>query len=228
MFFSWIQKAVPSRARQWISKRVLLINKSMSTRKKRVEHFLNIYLEADGLFMIRMIANNTSDYVATDVIHHLWCQHAEKYDRLFPDESHCTDLSIACVFEHKTKPANQIEVSHNRGENFSRDAMDNINTNVVQYKTKSSFMSEENRFPTASRYNAEQASSTYANVNTGATKKRYDEYSRINSTDNLARNDTQAFPMSELVEDGTSSKAAQAKRRESMPKQAKKSDFSEV
>ena len=34
--------------------------------------------------MIRMIANNTSDYVATDLIHHLWCQHADNYDKLFP------------------------------------------------------------------------------------------------------------------------------------------------
>ena len=65
--------------------------------------YKNFKLKLKGLFMIRMKANNTSDYVATDVIHHLWCQHAEKYDRLFPGESHCTDLSIPCVFEHKAK-----------------------------------------------------------------------------------------------------------------------------
>ena len=74
MFFSWLQKAVPSKARKWISKRVNLINRTMSTKKVRLEHFLGKYLEADGLFMIRMIANNTSDYVATDVIHNLWCK----------------------------------------------------------------------------------------------------------------------------------------------------------
>jgi hypothetical protein len=56
MFFSWLQKAVPSKARKWISKRVNLINRTMSTKKIRLEHFLGKYLEADGLFMIRMIA----------------------------------------------------------------------------------------------------------------------------------------------------------------------------
>lgn len=74
MFFSWLQKAVPSKAKKWISKRVNLINRTMSSKKIRLEHFLGKYLEADGLFMIRMIANNTSDYVATDVIHNLWCK----------------------------------------------------------------------------------------------------------------------------------------------------------
>ena len=40
-------------------------------KQNRLKHFLDIYLEQDGIFMIRMIANNTSDYVATDLIHHL-------------------------------------------------------------------------------------------------------------------------------------------------------------
>lgn len=51
--------------------------------------------------MIRMIANNTSDYVATDLIHHLWCQHHEKYGTLFPDEPH--QSKTACEFKHEKK-----------------------------------------------------------------------------------------------------------------------------
>ena len=51
--------------------------------------------------MIRMIANNTSDYVATDLIHQLWCQHHEKYGALFPDEPHHS--KTPCVFEHEKK-----------------------------------------------------------------------------------------------------------------------------
>lgn len=49
--------------------------------------------------MIRMIANNTSDYVATDLIHQLWCQHDEKYGFLFPNEPHANSKR-ACLFNH--------------------------------------------------------------------------------------------------------------------------------
>ncbi len=57
--------------------------------------------------MIRMIANNTSDYVATDLIHHLWCQHHEKYGTLFPDEPH--QSKTPCNFEHKKIEKKQDE-----------------------------------------------------------------------------------------------------------------------
>ena len=65
--------------------------------------YKNFKLKLKGLFMIRMIANNTSDYVATDVIHNLFCQHAEKYDRLFPDESHHIPGGKPCKFKHTKK-----------------------------------------------------------------------------------------------------------------------------
>lgn len=48
--------------------------------------------------MIRMIGNNTSDYVATDLIRNLWCQHDEKYGHLFPDEPH--NSHKPCTFNH--------------------------------------------------------------------------------------------------------------------------------
>ncbi len=51
--------------------------------------------------MLRMIANNTSDYVATDLIHHLWCQHDEKYGYLFLDEPH--QSKTPCLFKHCKK-----------------------------------------------------------------------------------------------------------------------------
>lgn len=51
--------------------------------------------------MIRMIANNTSDYVATDLIHQLWCQHDEKYGFLFPNEPHANSKR-ACLFNHSS------------------------------------------------------------------------------------------------------------------------------
>ncbi len=51
--------------------------------------------------MLRMIANNTSDYVATDLVHQLWCQHHEKYGFLFLDEPH--QSKTACSFKHFEK-----------------------------------------------------------------------------------------------------------------------------
>ena len=98
--FVWISRSVPSKANKWISKRVYLINQSIKVRQNRLKHFLDIYLEQDGIFMIRMIANNTSDYVATDLIHHLWCQHADNYDKLFPRDPHNIP-DIPCPFEHR-------------------------------------------------------------------------------------------------------------------------------
>lgn len=67
----WIRRCLPSKANAWIARRVLLINQSIKVRKNRLKHFMETYLEPDGIFMIRMIANNTSDYVATDLIHHV-------------------------------------------------------------------------------------------------------------------------------------------------------------
>lgn len=71
--------------------------------------------------MIRMIANNTSDYVATDLIQHLWCQHHEKYGALFPDEPH--QSKMPCVFVHSdamkeknslNQPVQQIQAPNPR------------------------------------------------------------------------------------------------------------------
>lgn len=104
----WIGRSLPNKSYKWVSRRVSLINKSAKIGKKRLDHFLKIYLESDGIFMIRMIANNTSDYVAFDLIKHLWCQHAELYDFKFPEEPH-NYPDIPCEFKHKPKEAASSE-----------------------------------------------------------------------------------------------------------------------
>ncbi len=100
--FVWMMRCLPKRANKWIQRRVILINQSIKVRQNRLKHFLEHYLESDGIFMIRMIANNTSDYVATDLIHNLWCQHAENYDQLFPNDPH-NIADIPCMFQHSHK-----------------------------------------------------------------------------------------------------------------------------
>lgn len=128
----WIRRCVPSKANKWIERRVSLINRSILIRKNRLDHFIATYLEPDGIFMIRMIANNTSDFVATDLIHNLWCQHADNYDRFFQDDPHTVDTT-SCVFEHKIKdekprfdgnpPKNQ-STSFNQEEELNRSNAD--------------------------------------------------------------------------------------------------------
>lgn len=51
--------------------------------------------------MLRLIANNASDYVATDLIHQLWCQHHEKYGHQFPEEPHKSSHFNPCTFVHQ-------------------------------------------------------------------------------------------------------------------------------
>lgn len=110
----WIRRCLPSKSRQWIKRRISLISKSILIRKKRLDHFIETYLEPDGIFMIRMIANNTSDFVATDLVHHLWCQHADNYDQCFQDDPHNVDDSF-CQFEHKKKdkPKHNVRIDDN-------------------------------------------------------------------------------------------------------------------
>jgi hypothetical protein len=117
----WAQRSLPSRACKWIQRRVSLINQSIKVRQNRLNHFLDHYLEADGIFMIRMIANNTSDYVATDLIHNLWCKHAENYDQLFPNDPHNLP-DVPCVFEHRKKPNKQQQQQAHVEECDSCDA----------------------------------------------------------------------------------------------------------
>jgi hypothetical protein len=55
--------------------------------------------------MIRMIANNTSDYVAIDLIHHLWCQHDETYGKQYPKWlPHMYVDDFVCLYKHKNPP----------------------------------------------------------------------------------------------------------------------------
>ena len=55
-----------------------------------------------GIFIIRMIGENSGDYVATDLIHKMWCQHNDKYGDMFPQEPHIAINSpFICQFTTK-------------------------------------------------------------------------------------------------------------------------------
>jgi hypothetical protein len=79
--FKWIYKCLPTKSSGWITRRVKLIDENIDENKdsKCLSHFINTYLEPDGIFMLQIIANNASDFVATDVIKRLWKKHIDKY-----------------------------------------------------------------------------------------------------------------------------------------------------
>ena len=155
----WINiNSLPIKANNWAIRRINLFNEHVKQRKvpTRLDHFLNYYLEQDGelkemfkikilfglkhwilekgIFMIRMIANNTSDYVATDLIHQLWCQHDEKYGEQFFNEPH--QSTVKCTFEHTKKDEattmdrqnSQLSQRHNLNAHFFKRQESLFNT----------------------------------------------------------------------------------------------------
>jgi innexin len=90
-FFIWLSRSLPLKSTNWISRRISLslnLSKSPSMQeinqqKRILDHFINVYLEPDGLFLVRLISINTNDYVATDLIHKLWIKHLSSYKNKF-------------------------------------------------------------------------------------------------------------------------------------------------
>jgi hypothetical protein len=87
----WITRCFPSRSSRWITQRIILFNSifkssEIQNSSKKLQHFIEEYLEPDGIFMIRMIANNASDFVATDLIKELWKRHYKNYKTKFINE----------------------------------------------------------------------------------------------------------------------------------------------
>ena len=138
----WTRRSVPVKANRWIKRRIDLFNDNVKQKlvKNRLKHFLEVYLEPDGIFMIRMISNNTSDYVATDLIHHLWCLHDDKYGHLFMNneihEPH--NSKMQCLYEHKKKINNDDNIQ-TEIPSINRGITSNTNSN-----TESNFITFEN------------------------------------------------------------------------------------
>ena len=124
-----------------------------------------------------------------------------------------------------TKPS--LIESHNHdhpNRDFPREAFD---TYPNAHRKNSMYVREENRFP-INRLTPEITISNYSNVNNdnNTIRKRYDEYSKINSSDNL-NNRPDSLQLTEMAnEEETGAKPG--RKRESLAKTSKKNDFSEV
>ncbi|CAF0757985.1 unnamed protein product [Adineta steineri] len=74
-FFIWLYTISPKNRRAFIltrlhSKKYPLTNETRDIENIRI--FADDYLEADGFFMLTLIKENSSDFVASEVIHHLY------------------------------------------------------------------------------------------------------------------------------------------------------------
>jgi hypothetical protein len=61
--------------------------------KEIIEHFVHEYLESDGLFILRVLSSNTSDFVCTELIQELWKYYRKqrKFNRSSGDEENEDD-----------------------------------------------------------------------------------------------------------------------------------------
>ena len=74
-FLLWLSAITPRNRRTFIHKR--LHSKGYNLRhqledRANIAAFTNDYLEADGFFIVTLIKENTSDYVAAEIIHRLY------------------------------------------------------------------------------------------------------------------------------------------------------------
>jgi hypothetical protein len=97
----WIASSVytPYQMR-WVKSRLIAMDKvqSKGANKEKIEKFVNVYLRRDGLFILRMVAKNSSDMISAQLLGGLWehfKDNMKSVERLSSkDEAVLTDLNI--------------------------------------------------------------------------------------------------------------------------------------
>ncbi|CAF4478545.1 unnamed protein product, partial [Rotaria magnacalcarata] len=76
---AWVTRFLPSKQYNYIKRRLQLMKRDTEFNnyppefiKRYYMQFIFGYLEPDGLFMLRLLSSNTSDFVCTEVINQLW------------------------------------------------------------------------------------------------------------------------------------------------------------
>ena len=95
-FFLWLNALRPGNRRAFIHKR--LHSKKYPLRRgvnerANVLAFINEYLEADGFFLLSLIKENSSDYVAAEIVHRLY---AEKF---LPHYAHDLPFAASTIYD---------------------------------------------------------------------------------------------------------------------------------
>lgn len=86
--FSWLYRGIFKRNRAGYIKKYLKINNELHTGfdRKLCQKFADEYLRDDGVFVIRVIAKNSTDLVATDLVDKLWKLYKNKKMKKDEDE----------------------------------------------------------------------------------------------------------------------------------------------
>jgi len=96
-FFLWLYIISPQNRRSFIRKRLHskkypLTNETKNQEKLNI--FSNDYLEADGFFMLILIKENSSDFVASEIVHRLY---TEKFLKNYFKETTTTASIYAAI-----------------------------------------------------------------------------------------------------------------------------------
>jgi hypothetical protein len=77
---AWLMRCFFSNVRyQYVKYRIELMQQESHLRKFICKDFVFRYLQQDGCFVLRLVAMNSSDLVASELINELWRKYTEKY-----------------------------------------------------------------------------------------------------------------------------------------------------
>jgi hypothetical protein len=103
----WTYRFLPTKRLRYISRRIEIMRQALFWRQKNplnfdltpelefheferdlIKHFVHDYLESDGLFILRVLSSNTSDFVCTELIQELWKYYRKqrKFNRTSDEE----------------------------------------------------------------------------------------------------------------------------------------------
>ncbi|RUS86730.1 hypothetical protein EGW08_005520, partial [Elysia chlorotica] len=72
-FGQWLFRALfPRAGERFLGKYLLLLGIDRKREKALFKKFVNKHLHADGIFMLRIVAGNTSEILTLDLVRHLW------------------------------------------------------------------------------------------------------------------------------------------------------------
>ena len=108
-FLLWLYTISPRNRYVFICKRLHskkypLTNKT--SNREKIKTFVNDYLEADGFFMLTLIKENSSDFVATEIVHRLY---TEKFLDKYFKETITTTIYDAIDTKQDEDSSNKIK-----------------------------------------------------------------------------------------------------------------------
>lgn len=110
----WTYRFLPAKRLRYISRRIEIMRQALFWRNKQslnfeqmpdlemhafekdlIRHFVHDYLESDGLFILRVLSSNTSDFVCTELIQELWKYYRKqrKFNRTSDEEDEDDELN---------------------------------------------------------------------------------------------------------------------------------------